>query len=269
MGTSETGNLTVNGNYNQSGTSTFVISGGTASRIMTVDGAFSLSGGAFYVTGQYTGAGTLNVGGDFSSAGTFYFTYNNTATAIVNVTGNCSITGGTFNMSHTSGVGTLNVTGNFSHTGGEITSGSSGTGNIIFNGTYNGSTGMQTYTSGGLLYSTTRINFTVNNGAYLQMGTGASVSYIVGAGTFTLASGGTLGITSSNGIMAAGTASGNIQTTGRQYNTGANYIYNGSANQGVGTGLPATVNSLTVANTGSSGSNTVTLARITHVTILI
>src|SRR4030042_2522670 len=124
---------------------------------------------------------------------------------------------------------------------------------------------MQTYTSVGMATST-RINYTLNSGAYLQMGSGASPSYLIGAGTFTLASGATLGITSSNGIVAGTTRSGNIQTTGvRQYNTGANYVYNGSANQAVGSGLPPTVNSLTVANTGSSGSNTITLAQHTEV----
>lgn len=96
---------------------------------------------------------------------------------------------------------------------------------------------------------------TVNNGGTLNCGT----FIISGGGTFTLNSGGTLGIGDPNGITSGTTASGNIQLTGgRTFSTGANYTYNGSANQAVGNGLPSTVANLTIANTGGSGSNTVT-----------
>ncbi|HRG10627.1 MAG TPA: hypothetical protein PLJ08_18775, partial [Cyclobacteriaceae bacterium] len=39
----------------------------------------------------------------------------------------------------------------------------------------------------------------------------------------------------------------------------ANYSYVGAANQSTGNGLPATVNDLTIANTGGGGNNTVSL----------
>ena len=78
----------------------------------------------------------------------------------------------------------------------------------------------------------------------------AAGTFISGGGSFTLSSGATLGITSAAGITASG-ATGNIQVTGtRTYDTGANYIYNGSAAQVTGDGLPATVNNLTFNNTG-------------------
>ena len=70
---------------------------------------------------------------------------------------------------------------------------------------------------------------------------------VAGGGTFLLSSGATLGITSPLGITSSG-ATGNVQTTTRTFNTGANYIYNGSAAQVTGTGLPATVNNLTIIN---------------------
>lgn len=91
----------------------------------------------------------------------------------------------------------------------------------------------------------------------LQTGTNGS-AIVSGSGTFTLSSGATLGITSPDGITTTG-ATGNIRVTGtRNFSAGANYIYNGNVNQVVGNGLP-NPNSLTIANTGSSGNNTVTL----------
>ena len=94
------------------------------------------------------------------------------------------------------------------------------------------------------------------------MGTGSSPSTITGAGTFTLSSGATLGITSTSGISISG-ASGNIQNSGiRTYSTGANYIYNGNANQAAGNGLTQnTPASVQINNTG----NTVTLGSVTTI----
>ncbi|WHZ06249.1 MAG: hypothetical protein OJF59_000001, partial [Cytophagales bacterium] len=88
-----------------------------------------------------------------------------------------------------------------------------------------------------------------------------------GAGsTFTLSSSATLRIGSNAGITSFG-AIGSVQVLGtRSYSTGANYVYNGAANQAVGSGLPATVASLTIANTGGGGNNTVTLASSINIT---
>ena len=84
--------------------------------------------------------------------------------------------------------------------------------------------------------------FTVSNGT-LECGT----NIVSGAGAFTLASGGTLGIGSTSGITSSG-AAGNIQTTTRNFDTGASYNYNGSTAQVTGNGLPATVNDLAINN---------------------
>jgi hypothetical protein len=207
-------------NYVQTG-GTFIITTGT-NRALTIENDYLISGGLFYFT-QGIAAGTLNVDRNFS------------------------MTGGTLTMSSGSGVGTLNVIGNFTHSGGTITETSTGTGRIVFTGT-----GTQTYTSDGTISNT--INFTVNSGAYLQMGTGISPAIISdgSSGTFTLSSGATLGVTSHEGITSTG-SSGNIQVTGtRTYDTGANYIYNGTAAQNTGNGLPATVSNLTFNNTGGA-----------------
>jgi hypothetical protein len=83
-----------------------------------------------------------------------------------------------------------------------------------------------------------------------------------------LSSGATIGITSANGIMTTGTASGNIRTTsGRIYSTGANYIYNGSATQITGSGLPKNVNSLSVAATSNLTLSRDTLIVADNITI--
>jgi len=82
---------------------------------------------------------------------------------------------------------------------------------------------------------------------------------LTGAGSFSLNSGATLAIGSPDGITSSG-ATGNIQTANRNFSTGANYTYNGSAAQTTGSGMPATVNNLTV-NSGSS----VTLSTATTV----
>jgi hypothetical protein len=255
LSTSVSCNLRVKGNASLA-SGPFGIGATTLENTMTVDGDFTFSSGVLYISPQ-GGNSTLNVGGNFSSSGTLYFTFAGyPATATINVTGNASVTGGTFNMSSTSSTGTLNVGGDFSFSGGSITETSTGSGSIIFNGT-----GTQVYTTGGTLSNT--INFAVNNGSTLQMGTGASPSIISGSnGSFTLASGATLGVTSTSGISRSG-ATGNIQVTGtRTYSTGANYIYNGSSAQTTGDGLmqnsPA---KLTIDNTtGVTLSETTTLS---------
>jgi hypothetical protein len=87
--------------------------------------------------------------------------------------------------------------------------------------------------------------------------------FISGTGSFVLNSGATLLIGSTNGIVTGTTASGNIRVTGsRTFNAGANYIYDGTANQSTGTGLPTGLTgSLTIAN-----DNIVTLSAARTIT---
>ena len=106
---------------------------------------------------------------------------------------------------------------------------------------------------------------TVSSGAQLNIGTGLTISmsstasssivgtlqinsggvinlpdpfYLSGSGTFTM--NGHIQIGNANGITTAGTASGAVQTTTRNYNTGTGYTYeyNGTGAQVTGTGLP-------------------------------
>jgi autotransporter-associated beta strand protein len=216
-------------------------------------GSYLQTGGIFAV-GRGGTPYTVTVTNDFSiSNGTFYINWtDNNANGTVIVNRDFSMSGGTLRM--TSGtntkIGTLFVARDFYHAAGTIEdiSTSTGSGEIVFNGYYNGTTGMQTYTSGGTVSNT--VNFSVSSDAYLQMAAAGTV--ITGSGSFTLSSGATLGITSTDGITSDG-ATGNIQVTGtRNFSTGANYIYNGTATQNTGNGLPATVNNLLIKNTGGN-----------------
>jgi hypothetical protein len=184
------------------------------------------------------------VGGDYFQSGGIFNLGNNNAHSLT-VSGNFSLSGGSFiKTGDNSPGGVLNVAGNFSITGGTLAGGNLL--NVYFNGT-----GIQVFQSGGTVTGTT--NFTVNSGATLQMDAEGTV---VSGTDFTLLNGATLGIRSASGISSSG-ATGNIQVTGtRTFNTGANYIYNGSSAQSTGTGVPTNLTGvLTINNNG----NTVTL----------
>ena len=70
---------------------------------------------------------------------------------------------------------------------------------------------------------------------------------ITGTGTFVLESGGGLKIGSVNGITTSADA-GNIRTSTRTYNDGANFTYHGSSAQETGDGLPEQLNDLEITN---------------------
>jgi hypothetical protein len=218
---------------------------------INVAGDFIVSNSTFKMNNG-TGSCTLNVGGEFNlNSGNVTIVTGN-ANSTVSVTGDVNIAGGTMDMQEdgSGSIGTLNVTGDFNHTGGTITESGGGSGLIVFN-----NAGTQTFTSGGSI--TNNVNITINSGTTLQT---AAAGTVIGGNDLTLSPGATLGIRSTAGITSAG-ATGNVQSTGtRLYSTTANYIYNGSANQTAGNGLPATVSNLTIANTGGGGNNTVTLS---------
>ena len=190
--------------------------------------------------------------GSFSivSTGTGTIRLTNFTARTLNISGDLNISGGTLNMSRGASIETLNLSGNFNMSGGTLTE--SGTSNGVINFAL---AGTQTFTrSGGTISNT--INFNVNNGSTLDMGT----NILNGStGTFTVAAGGGLILGDPNGITSAA-ASGNVQVTGvRTYNTG-NYTYEGTSAQVTGNGLPATVTNLTINNsTGVSLSQGVTV----------
>ncbi len=220
-----------------SNTATGYTIGVTGNLIVGSNGAFKMN--------NNTGSCAINVGGNFNLNGGNFTLVTGASNSTVSVTGDVSISGGTLELQEdpSAVTGTLNVTGNFTNTGGTVDESGGGVGLIVFN-----KAGTQTYSSAAGLVTNT-VNFTVNNGTTLQMAAPATV--VDGGGTFLLSAGATLGVTSPGGITTAG-ATGNIQTTTRTYTAGANYIYNGSANQAVGNGLTAsTPGNLTINNPGN------------------
>jgi len=252
-----TGAMTTTGNYSIQNTNSQILSliASTSSATLTVGGNLNISNGNYQAKTGTTGTATINVTGDFN------------------------LTGGTFNLSAStsSGIGALSISGNYNQTSGSGTltnTAVSGISTVNLNGLatqYNQSAGTVTNTS---------INYTVNaatavvtlnspialaNGrSFVVIGGGSLYcqNNVISGGTtsvFTLNSGSTLGIGSADGIVLTGSATGNIQTVTRTFNTAANYIYNGSAAQVTGTALPATVNSLTINNSnGVTLSNSIT-----------
>jgi len=128
-------------------------------------------------------------------------------------------------------------------------------------------------------YTLTATNLDIMNNAAVTLGSAVTLTgtvnvksggtlncstYIVSgtAGIFNLLSGGRIMIGSPLGITTSGT-NGNIQTTGaRTYNASGIYVYNGTASQVTGNGLPASITgSLKISNILS----TVTLSQATAI----
>ncbi|MFZ4436684.1 MAG: T9SS type A sorting domain-containing protein [Flavobacterium psychrophilum] len=184
---------------------------------------------------------TSNIVGNLTISGGFFapFGSGTANSSILNISGNVSISGGTFDIYRPSAnTGTINLAGDFSMSGGTLTKGGTGAGNFNFS-----KSGTQTYVkSSGTISGA--INFTVNSGSTLSMGTNVLDG---STGTFSLSSGGGLETGNTAGITSTG-STGSIQVSGtRTYNTGANYTFNGSSAQATGAGFTGS-NNLTINN---------------------
>jgi len=210
--------------------------------------------GVVNLLGQLT-----TVTGDFRISSTGSSQLNlSTSAANLTIGGNYYQTGGTFStVNAVNKMDSLLLSGNYSQTGGTIMN----TGNtnsrtwIVFKGY-----GTRTFVkSGSAVMNNTgssKICAEVRSGCTLDLGT-----YIMDCYDFILSSGGGLNSSSPDGITNSGNT-GNIQAAGtRTFSTGGSYTYNGTSAQTTGTGLPASVNSLTINN--SSG---VTLTATVEVT---
>ena len=206
------------------------------------------------------GATNVTVNGNLTMNNGAEFRGTTTGTPTHTVGGNVVInSGGIWTTSNGAGTPTYNISGTIQNSGSIAASASNGTSAINLNGsnsvtvTWGTKSGNNhNVTIAGTKTVTFGDNFAIATGTLTVNGTlNCGTTTISGAGTFTLASGGTLGIGSTAGITSSG-ATGNVQTTTRNFNTGANYTYNGSAAQATGSGLPATVNNLTVNNSGGA-----------------
>ncbi|WP_336516280.1 T9SS type A sorting domain-containing protein [Pollutibacter soli] len=267
---------------NNSGPYIMGLTNHTAPSAMIVGGNFVMNSGIFALV-QNASDGSLDVGGNLIVNGGTFDAKRFSGAANINVFGNLEINGGVFNLRAVNGngststlsvftnyiqtAGTLNLNsvinsstvfnlyGDFMLNGGTLTESGAGTSNgqIFFGGF------IQNYHKGGTTPASAIINYTVNEGSVLQFADNSTIS---GAGTFTNLINSTIGVKHPQGISTTG-ATGQIQVTGtRTYAAGANYIYNGTANQVTGTGLTQnTIAFLTIDNPG----NTVTLSAPTEV----
>ncbi len=232
-----------------------------AGNLTSINGNFTVANtGANYIKLK-AGSTSLNVSGNYvQTGGTFNLTSSNNVTSSLNISGDFIQSGGSINGGlGNSSTGTIAVTGNWLLTGGNmnIDGNPQSAIEILFN-----KPGTQTVNTAGFTTSG-NINYTVTSGTTLDIGTAT----LAGTGDFTLQSGAGLMICSSQGITSSG-ATGSIQVTGsRSYSTGANYIYNGSAGQVSGNGLPSTLNNLTINNSaGLTLSSDITVAGILTLT---
>ena len=222
---------------------------------------------------------TLNVSGDLNISGNSKVVLGGGGTnkVVLNVSGNYTQSNGTLDIGYSNNG--FNLKGNFTSSGGKVIR-SLGSGKINFNGVatqYFTSTNPGE-TSNGVNFEVARNSTLVLNTDMKVLGNNANTnSYIYGkldlnnhnismsfymeiyttgilkTGTgiistpdaslndFKLDDGGTIYIGSPNGITTSG-QTGNIQLKGnRTFGTGANYIYNGTANQVTGNGLPSVI----------------------------
>jgi hypothetical protein len=232
-------------------------------------GIINLSGGLTNVTGNLTVsstgttpsitealvlvdsvATTINIAGNLNVTSGYLAGGDHTAANIVNVTNNISIGAtGTYDLNNkqagTGANGTLNLFGNLTITAGGAMVRNTATSTLNFK-----KSGTQTYSNGNAGGITTSIAYVLTSSTILDMGT----SVLVGTGgstpSLTVPSGAGLITANTNGIR------GNNPNTSGTYtlNSGANYTYDGSAAQSGDTLLPATVNNLTINNSGGTVS---------------
>jgi hypothetical protein len=215
-----------------------------------IGGSLIMNGGTM-IAKNNTGNAAIVVGrNDSISSGSLTLT-SNTGAIYLRTNGGLYVTGGTLNFSTGAVTDSLTIKGDLSLSGGTVTT-AAGTGIIALQGTSD-----QIFTSGSTVSGT--VNTVVFSGAVMKTGTST-----VAGNAFTLSSGATLKIGSTAGINSAG-ATGNIQSTTRTFNSGANYIYDGSSAQVTGTftttPTASTVFDLVVNNSAGvtmSGNITVT-----------
>ena len=227
---------------------------------------------------------TITVNRDFIKNGSGLFRTNGNGTGVLNIERNLNINEGTFSNNGTTSTNvtsTINLKGNLYVGLTAILTSNNTSSTFVGNNVLNlaGSGNIQSIdvvNQSTVLYST--IN--VNSGAYTQvinqnlaLGTGSKFN-ILGGGTldfgfagtsalniirsgstinqkFELKDGGTLKITSPQGIASFGTDSGNVQigatdATNRKFGLDATYHYIGNADQVSGNGLPDIASAKTV-----------------------
>lgn len=273
--------LTIRGNFRitSTGSATSLTPSNNAVSV-SVGGSFIVDGGVFDLNRGATLI-TYTIGNKLRQSGGTITRTSAGNSALLTVGGSLIQTGGDFAYSAASGSTTMDLSGDL-YIAGTSFSRSSGTATINFKRT----SGNQVWTQTTNLTGAFTIN--IGNGSTtnevqlasnvaIPNSTNSNVIVFTGAtlnffdyvlsgttnGTFNANSGSTLKMGSAYGITTAttGATGGNVQMPTRTYNQGAKYTYTGTVNQATGNGLPTTLTTgqITIANTGSSGNNTVTL----------
>jgi hypothetical protein len=275
-------NTAVSGNFSQTG-GTYVVSN-SGNLTFNIGGMFSVSAGEFILINNSASTGaTVNVTGNVTLSATAKLNLENTSAtngvAVFNALADFTSTGTNVASSGADGVidfgaGTItnnaiNISGNFNKSG-VGTFGTTATGQplgFVFN-----KSGTQTFSYSGA--SSDYVNYTVSSASTLQMLTGLTISaqssptssftvngtldaatFIINGGatngSFILSSGATLKTANTNGVVSTtvGSISNTINT--RTFNSAANYIFSGAANQTANFGN-VTINNLTISNTVGS-----------------
>lgn len=241
VGFNLTGGFSISGDFTvTSGTVSF---GPTASGSVLFDGTVPQN-----ITGNFTMNANCNL--IIARTATVNLNSNITSPAAVMVYGRLNTgTATVFANSYTSySPATLNITGDFLLNSNNVTSVSSTAGMLpgmeVVNANIPAGTYVTSITSG-VAFRTSKFATTSANASAIQVVTHAA----------------TLGIGSPNGITAAPTLSGNIQTTARSFIADATYEYNGTAAQVTGDGIPVSFDSLVINNSAD-----VTLSKAITVT---
>ncbi len=195
------------------------------------------------------GSATIDVSQDFSVSGTSRFAITNNSTVTLRVSRDfLYTTTGSSTLSGAGGTGNIEVKRHLNISSGTLVKSGGGGSTFTFNGT-----GTQNYTGGSIISGP--INYTINNGSTLDLGTSA----LVGTGNFTLQAGATMKVGSPDGLSTGGSI-GNMRVSGtRNYSANGNIIYNGSIAQNLGDEWSAAgaLNGIAV-NLEIASSNTVT-----------
>lgn len=227
--TAGTATINIEGNFIHEGTAAFRLANNndqTISATLNVDGNIEITGS--------NGSNYANIDLNGNTNG------SNSSTAIINLKGNLIVGSASYITStHTSKLGEFNFIGNTPQT---IDIASTNTNrNKYINFNIKPSSYVQFINQNVEL--STNSTFTVENGGTLDFGfknDDTSINLVTGTGTgqkFELKDGGTLKITSPDGIASAG-STGNVQVPTRTYDPAGIYHYIGKANQSTGNGLP-------------------------------
>ncbi|WP_313214958.1 T9SS type A sorting domain-containing protein [Soonwooa sp.] len=225
--------LTVNRNFNKKDSGSFILLAKTGNKTATLNikGNFNLSGGLFNMSNNTSdpNTSTVNLGGNFTKANSGTLSTYLVNTNVGNVNVNFNFVGNPSNLTQTVS-SSANVTNNDLQ-------------NLFFNITANANVQLLNEWQVG-----TNTKVSVLNGGSLNFGVSGlnpnNISRIPNqiSQSFELKSGGTLIITSLQGITSGGDYNGNVQigatAAARIFSGDATYKYIGRNNQTSGNGLP-------------------------------